>query len=64
LIQFRLVAVAGLMVSSSVLRRGCLILFVLLLLRGTRRLRQIRRAPRPSGGVVLVAVFVVLDDLA
>jgi hypothetical protein len=52
------------MVPSSVLRRGCLILFVMLFLCGTRRLRQFRRAPRSSGGVVLVAIFVVLDDLA
>jgi hypothetical protein len=43
---------------------GALSLFVRLFLRGTRRLRQIGWAPRSSGGVVLVAIFVVPDDLA
>jgi hypothetical protein len=53
----------SLVVPSSVFRRGCLLLSCCFFV-APDHLRQIGRAPRSRGGVVLVVILVVLDDLA
>jgi hypothetical protein len=44
--------------------KSAFILFVIMFLRGTRRLRQTGRTPRSHGSVALVAILAVLDDRA